>query len=133
MDRMDRMDLVDRPRRVRLAALWLASALPLLLALAALPGAAQEARKYDFADTVTVSALDVEQRILTAETDGGETMRFVVDDKTEIKEGGEVLALGDLSAGDRVTVNARQPVPDVEGHPPIAEVVLVVTEEASTE
>lgn len=114
----------------RILVLFLASVGAAALATAA---TAQEARKYYRVDTVTVSEVDPETHVL-AVTDGeGGPMRFVVDEKTTIQEGAEEIALEDLEPGDRVAVNARAPVPDVESHPLIADVIIVVNEEVPAE
>lgn len=109
---------------------WALAALALLAFAAAAWG--QEARKYYMVDTVTVSEVNPEHHVLTATDDDGATLRFVIDAKTEVKEGGDTISFSDLEKGDRVAVNARAPTPDVEGHPPIADVILVVTDPADS-
>jgi hypothetical protein len=91
----------------------------------------QEARKYYQVDTVTVSKVNADHRVLTATDLDGASYTFVIDDQTKVMEGGDVIALSELAKGDRVAVNARAPVPDVEGHPAVADVILVVNEDGS--
>lgn len=102
-----------------LAAAW-------LLALA-LPAIAQEARKYDAADTVTVVSVDPQQqRITVRDREGGERT-FAVDENTRIARGGEDIALGDVESQARVVVNAR-PEPVARGGTErlVADTILVV-------
>lgn len=101
----------------------------LVVAALATTAFGQEARKYYMVDTVTVSDVNPEHHVLDATDMDGESMRFVIDAKTEVREGGEVIAFSDLEKGDRVAVNARAPLPDMESHPPIADLILVVNED----
>jgi urease accessory protein UreE len=105
------------------------------LALGALATAAsgQEARKYYMVDTVTVSDVNADHHVLEVTDHDGARMRFVIDEKTEVQEGGDVITFSELEKGDRVAVNARAPAPDVESHPPIAEVILILNEDTAAE
>ena len=94
--------------------------------LAGAPGFAQQARKYSLVDTVTVVDVSPQSHVLAAMDREQERVYFVVDDKTRIKRGAEEIAFEDLKEGDRVAVGAREPVPEVGAHPPIAEVIIVV-------
>lgn len=94
--------------------------------LAGAPGFAQQARKYSLVDTVTVVDVSPESHVLAARDREQEHVYFVVDEKTRIQRGAEEIAFEDLKEGDRVAVGAREPVPDVGAHPPIADVIIVV-------
>jgi len=91
---------------------------------------AQEARKQEIADTVTVVAVAPDDRTLRVKDAGGEEREFRLDQATVIRSGSEEIALSELEKGDRVVVNARK---EREGMTepeavPVADVILVVVE-----
>jgi len=111
-------------RSNRIVAGAVSGALAALLAMVAAQAVAQEARKYELADTATVKTVDVEAGTFTV-SDGVAATIYAVEDVSVIQEGDREISLGELEPGDRVAVSARSEPTD-ELPVPVADVVKIV-------
>jgi hypothetical protein len=86
----------------------------------------QEARKYDYSDTVTVVEVAPEEQRLVVQDDTGRSLTLRFDEKTEIRSGARTVAAGELAQGDRVAVDARRESAKPEGQLVAERIALVV-------
>jgi hypothetical protein len=106
-----------------LAALGLAAAL-----FAGRAATGQEARKFDYSDTVTVVEVAPGKQQLVVQEDTGRSFTLRIDDKTAIRSGAESVAARDLVPGDRVAIDARREGAKPEGQL-VADRIEVVVDE----
>ena len=69
---------------------------------------AQEMKKLDLADVVTIVAVDADGSRIAGTDADGRAVSIVVEDATRVLRGTEELSVTDLSRGDRVVVEARR-------------------------